>query len=506
MATLAVINACKLSSHALQTCFNGRSALQRVCDFAQNLCGTGKILVLSEAELPVPAGICLQLVQDPTMAAILQACADFAQPQVGTDALVYLQADAPFYDQVLCDSLLELHHKYRSEYTFADGYPPGYAPELLHPRILTSLVQLAGRNNIASDRDGLFTVLQKDINSYDIETILAPRDLRSYRFSPVCDSRRNLQAALSLWKLNKISAQDCVDWLPEHPELLRTLPAFLWVQITEACAQNCSYCPYPQMVGDPRLLSASMPLDQFGRLMDEAASACDELAVDVSLWGEPSLHPDFAGIAGRVLQHPHVTLLIETSGLGWDLDLVRSLMNKWSKRIHWIVSLDSSDEGMYQKLRGDGLAEARDFAEYMSRSWPEQTHIQAVRMQDNEENLENFYRGWTKTTEKVIIQKYDSFAGSLPDRQVADLSPLERMPCRHLARDMAVLLDGTVPLCKHALQRQNGKLVYPERLANVFIEGFSASWQRLEAAWQAHCTRAYPEICEKCDEYHTFNA
>ena len=74
--------------------------------------------------------------------------------------------------------------------------------------------------------------------------------------------------------------------------------------------------------------------------------------------------------------------------------------------------------------------------------------VQAVRMKENEEDLDVFYKTWKAKTENVIVQKYDSFSGLLPDRKVADLSPVERFPCWHLKRDMAILLDGTVPLCR----------------------------------------------------------
>jgi len=249
-----------------------------------------------------------------------------------------------------------------------------------------------------------------------------------------------------------------------------------------------------------------MPVGRFTSLLADAVAVCDDLVVDVSLWGDPVRHPDFGAIAEAVLSHPHTTLLVETAGLGWPEELVRSLQQRWPKRLHWIVSLDSTEPALYQALRGDGFAEAQAFAARLGQAFPGQVHYQAVRMHENEENLENFYRSWIKLSDTVIIQKYDSFAGTLPDRQVADLAPLERLPCRHLARDMAILLDGGVPPCKHCLARQGDSLGYPTILANVFEDGFLTAWQRQAAWYERHCRQAYPEPCRECDEYHTFNA
>jgi hypothetical protein len=77
----------------------------------------------------------------------------------------------------------------------------------------------------------------------------------------------------------------------------------------------------------------------------------------------------------------------------------------------WIVSLDAATEPVYRALRGEGFAEAVRTAEELLRLFPGRTHVQAVRMRDNEEDLEVFYRTWKARTENVIVQKYDSCAG-----------------------------------------------------------------------------------------------
>ncbi|MBN2875803.1 MAG: spiro-SPASM protein, partial [Spirochaetales bacterium] len=165
------------------------------------------------------------------------------------------------------------------------------------------------------------------------------------------------------------------------------------------------------------------------------------------------------------------------------------------------------DQHRYEELRGGGQSEARSFAERLLAVSPGTVHVQAVRMRENEPGLETFYRSWKAKGATVIVQKYDSFAGCLPDRTVADLSPLERSPCRHLARDLSVLIDGSIPPCKHALVPGNaGTLAYAESMGNAFDEGLAAAWDRMGAWYERHLRADYPEPCGKCDEYHTFNA
>lgn len=517
MNTLAIINATLANEYCHASFAGGPSSFERVKKLVTGFAGEDRVLVLTGSyPLPDP-GLPTVSREQWTMRAVLDEAVRFASGHPEAEALLFVHSDMPFLDAGLCSSLLDLHQRYRSEYTFADGYPPGFAPEVLSPRILANLAELAGRHDAPSDRDGLFAVVQKDINSYDIETELSPVDLRGYRFAPLCDSRRNKEAAEALYALGARSAADVVKLLPDHPELLRTVPAFLWVQITESCPQSCSYCPYPQMVGDPRHLGNIMPADRFRRIMDEAVLLCDDLVVDVSLWGEPSSHPDFAAIAEAVMAQPRFTLIVETSGIGWSPGLAEDLTARWGKRIQWIISLDDPDPAGYTALRGEGYREANAFAERMIALSQETVHLQAVRMKENEERLEAFYRGWKQKTDRVIIQKYDAFCASLPDRAVADLSPLERLPCRHLARDLAVLLDGSVPPCRHCLvadksgkpsgaEEAQTRLCYDQLLANVFEVGLEKAWNATADWYGRHCVADYPETCGQCDEYHTFNA
>jgi len=108
------------------------------------------------------------------------------------------------------------------------------------------------------------------------------------------------------------------------------------------------------------------------------------------------------------------------------------------------------------------------------------------------------YRYWKGRGAEVIIQKYDYFAGFLPQKRAGDISPLIRQPCWHLQRDMVVLLDGTVPLCKEDISRT-------KVLGNVFSEDIAAIWQRAQGRYMEHSQREYSGICKDCDEYYTFN-
>ncbi|GHT71792.1 hypothetical protein FACS1894110_25400 [Spirochaetia bacterium] len=86
---------------------------------------------------------------------------------------------------------------------------------------------------------------------------------------------------------------------------------------------------------------------------------------------------------------------------------------------------------------------------------------------------------------------------------------MQRQPCWHLMRDMPVLLDGTVPLCREDLSALKGE--GQQILGNVFKNSLEAIWERGAQLYEKHCTKAgvdgpkYPAFCAGCDEYYTYN-
>ncbi len=503
MTATAVLDCVGIGELALAPLGGGASALDRVLDKARGLPGVAEVVLVSDRDLPGSPGPVVK-VPGPGSRPFLDALSEIATRWSGREALVRVRGDGPFFDPALASRMLEDFRRYRAEYFFADGFPVGIAPEILSPRILPALRVLADKAPEPLGDEGLFAVLQKDINSFDLETEISRVDLREYRLSLTCDTRRNRMVCERLLALGAEDAESILDRVPANLSLLRTLPAFLSVQVTGGCPQACSYCPYPRFGGDITTRRDFLPVERYARLMDEAAEFCGDAVVDLSLWGEPSFHPDFPALVRSTLRHDGLSLIVETSGVGWGTEVLEKAAALADRRMDWIVSLDETDPDAYARLRGPGFSEAQNCVETLMRLFPGRVHVQAVRMRENEDRLEAFYRGWKARTENVIIQKYDSFCGALPDRAVADLSPLDRRPCWHLARDLSVLLDGSVPVCRECWAP--GAPEGAEILGNVFRDGLAAVWARGDGWFRRHVQGDYPDICGRCDEYHTYNA
>ncbi len=526
MGNLTIIDITGLSPFAREDVFGGASAFQRCLDWAKNIPDWGGTILLAGSSDELPADcetVSLDFPGDSELRAVVRdqwneeelisSLDEASRLKLTTgkhrgnnpEAIFFIRGDSPLIDTEVSNTLWKLHYRYDAEYTFADGYPVGLAPEILGPGVAGRLKALATGRKGTIARNSIFEVLRQDINAFDVETHLSPEDLRMDRVSVTCDTKRNIAIAEKLMAAGGRNAETICALLPENRSILRNLPAFFPIQITDHCPQACSYCPFT-LDSDPRKGTAHMPADKFAELCKKIVDFTGDAVFNLSMWGEPASHPEIGKLIRSALAAgeqgwgvPVSKVIIETSGIGWDESLLQELASEYPDgRLMWIVSLDASDSSLYTSLRGEGQIEAEKTAGTLSDLFGRYCWLQAVRMNENEEHLDGFYKKWNGEGRQVIIQKYDSYGELLPERQPADLSPLNRVACWHLKRDMCVLLDGSVPVCRVMMGRE-------QALGNVFEQNLSDIWARGEELYQEHVSGKYPGPCEKCDEYYTFN-
>jgi spiro-SPASM protein len=522
MNALTVLFAGRLASQAREPVFSGQSALSLALEEARNFPGTAKIALLGrEGEDYSGVDSLGEVVLRPqwTKKTFLESLSVLSQ---GFDLTYIAWADCPFLDPALAGAIAERHLRYAAEYSYADGWPGGFSPELLAPGIAGILLKILGDDDGPVERDCLFSVLQKDINAFDIETEISPVDLRQHRLNLCADSPRNL---LLLTRFIEAAggipaAKDAEGIIAGKPGILRTLPNFYPIQVSGPCPQGCSICPYPRFspAGPVTERRDFMGPAQFEALLEKIAVFSGDAVIDLSLWGELALHPQKMDLIRMVLARPELALVIETSGLGWkaeEFEAALALASGASRAerisplppLSWIVSLDAADSRRYREVRGAGFSEAAAAAKKLLALFPGDAYVQAVRAQGAEDDIEQFYRSWKEAVPRggahIIIQKYDDFCGALPKKQASDLSPVQRQPCWHIMRDLPVLLDGRVPLCREDLAALNGE--GRRILGNVFTETLEEIWGRGRPFYDEQSQKNYRDICAECDEYYTYN-
>jgi spiro-SPASM protein len=512
MKAILILYGGNLSGEAFEPLLNGKNSVTLSLEQARKFSGVQKTALLaSQGDFYFLDGVEIEQRDCWTKKSLLEKIAQF---QSGFDLAYFVFADCPFMDPALADAMAERHLRYAAEYSYADGWPYGIAPEIISGGTAAILSKILGDDDGQVERDMLFSVIQKDINAFDIETEISPVDLRRHRLNFCADSKRNLLLLnnfLTAANNDIPSASDVERIIDEQPQILRTLPAFYPVQVYGGCPQKCTLCPYPA-VTDSHARKDFMDSEKFNSLLDKIAAFSRDAVIDLSLWGELSLHPEKMKLIKNVTSRNELSLIIETSGIGWkteelekcaDLCKNASLKKNGLSPLSWIVSLDTTDPQKYTELRGSGFAEASDCAKKLFSLFPKDCYVQAVRIAGSEDDTEKFYRYWKEAApladKNIIIQKYDDFCGFQEKKQASDISPVIRQSCWHIMRDMPVLIDGTVSLCREE-PGKNSRI-----LGNVFTESLETIWQNGERYYIEHCKKNYSGLCADCDEYYTYN-
>ena len=421
--------------------------------------------------------------------------------------------DAPFVDAAMAARLYEQHCQYRAEYSFADGYPEGLVPQIIAAGLVPILAALPHAAEVSLNRSFLFDTVKKDINSYDVETLIAPADVRYLRLAFYTGTKAEW---LLCSHFDGITAENYAAYIAERQEYLRPLPAYYGIEITAYHPLRSIYRPplFPDTF-DP---SCCMDIDRLALIIDQIAAFSETAVVSLSLYGEPLLHPRFASILALILNHRNLSVLIETGGItdntAYDLtyfdDLAQICRDALPRKgpylpLYWIVDIDAVGSKTYGTVHQlpDAIAEqhlkqAATFADHLGKLFPKAVWAQMTRMNENEAELEPFYRFWEKRDAQPLIQKYDHICGMLPDRRPADISPLERHPCWHLKRDMAICNDGVVPLCKD-------DCACSVMLGNAFTIPLETIWERGQRFYREQLKSCYKGVCRNCDEYYTYN-
>jgi len=412
--------------------------------------------------------------------------------------IIHIFIDTPLLDIEITRKLQKLHQEEIAEYTYGEGFPSGVTPEVIRVTILPRLISLIEKQENQFNRSTFFDVISKEINSFDIETYFATYDLKLKRIELSTSLKRN--AILVRRVINELGSSPSYDQFVElinkKPSILRTIPSYIEIEITTEVNTPCIYSPLPFI----ERKHGSMKFEEFKMIFNRIEEYCQDFYLALSPPGEPLLNREFRCILEHSLSSPGARIILETDGILWPPDFSGYIKELGAHNLYIIFDLDAVEDETYQKIRGENAR--LDIVErnlrFLLSSGVKNVYVQMVRMDINEQEMLRFFDIWEKEGAKVIIQKYSNFLHLLPARSEYDLSPLERMGCFHLLRDMYVFNTGEVPRCK-----QDQRLEFP--LGNLLEEDVEDVWKSGEKYYLSHCRGEYDERCKVCDEYYTFN-
>ncbi|MDH4128448.1 MAG: spiro-SPASM protein [Spirochaetota bacterium] len=416
------------------------------------------------------------------------------------ETVIFIYTDSPLTDMHVIDELLTLHNTELAEYSFTENYPLGIGAEILAYNTLKKLRNIASGNNEEFKRTSISRIINFDVNQYDVEVLVSDKDVRKERLELVCDNKRNylicknfLNHFMGKKIANKTEIYELID---THPHYMRSVPAYIEIEITNSCNCECIICPRTHLM---KREIQNMSLDKYKAIVNELKSFCDDISIAFTFMGEPTLHPKLFDMIEFTLKIPKITLIIETNGILLNKEMINRLAEFNNDKLIIIVALDSPNDELYQKLRSvNEFGNVENNVSVLLEKMPKNSYIQILRLKENDEYLDAFYTRWHAYKDQIILQKYNDYKNQLEDRKGADLSPLKRFSCWHLKRDMIILVDGTVAFCKQDI---NGIFSF----GNVFTDGVKTAWDNLESAFVEDHKGNVKSFCENCDEWFTYN-
>jgi spiro-SPASM protein len=496
MKTAVVLNAL-LDGSCWTERLAGRDPIEEVCKKASLLSSRNGVFVLlkkssSEALVKRFNGCTVIKVSDTSVRNVLvllhERCRSYGN-------IVYWYADSPLLDLETARRMLVQHKEELAEYTRGEGFPEGLVPEVLRVGVLPKLETLVSDDG-GIERNSLFETLSKRINSFDIETCFSSEDMRLRRIELFTSSRRTrlLVERVAEHAGFECGFEDVRRLLHEQPEMFRTLPSYVEIEITQETSSDSVYSPLTAVKRPP----GSMPYERFTTAFDRVLDFTGGYHLALSLYGDPLMHGDIRRIIEYALGCNEVELILETDGTRFVPAFSDWICGLKAPNLHVIFEVDAVSDEVYRRIRDAELNTVERNIRYLLDTGMPNVYVQMVRMDSNEEELLQFFERWDKEADGAIIQKYSTYLGALPERSSADLLPLDRSPCWHLQRDLVVFWDGKVPRCRQDI---NGRVL----LGDLFSEPLPELWRKGEPLFVSHCKGLYDEYCSRCDEWFTFN-
>lgn len=416
-------------------------------------------------------------------------------------SFVVIDGLSPLLDPNLSRKIAERHDTYLAQYSYSENLPVGIVPRIVSREFVQSLPKdLPG-----STQD----FLAKNINHYDTEIFYQSPDLRQWRMDfSASDLRSLLFVRAFLKRKSGWSYDELLPFLLSHPETFRSGPSYLELEIVGTRTRESTIYPGSKLreskseaVWEESLLDSILSQHESG--------FGTEYSVCFGGLGEPILHPSLPAFVDRTLRSPSVKeLFIETDLADDPANLIDSLKGRSEEdleKISLIVNLSTWNKKTFQSLYGyDGFDTVVKNLEFVSEILPKhRIYLQFLKLKEIDSEVDSWYDTTEKAGYGIILQKYNSYAGKLPERRAADLTPLEKEFCWHLARDLYVNSDGSVSICKQ-LPGNPSKSV-----GNLKHQSLNEIWEKGHAFFSSSVNGKHENIpapCLSCDEWYTFNA
>lgn len=354
------------------------------------------------------------------------------------DTFLYFESISPLLDIDHSLNLILDHFTYLAEYTYSDIAISGFLPIVCN-------MELAKRISLDNQVDpwNWSEFLLRNTQSVDLEIYYIEPDYRKYRIRLDLYSERFQKICKNLIQYKKdLIYQDLEDIFQNHVELIRITPSYIEIELTTE--NELSPIVYPKNSNKKHL-----SLELFQKVLSDLKEYQMKEAFTLSLGGtgEPFLYNNLLEVINLAYESKlFKKIYIETFFYTVNKEVLEQI--KTLKHLFtFIIKLPTLNEILYEKLMGKNLLpKIKENLKLLNDSYD--VYIEILRIQQVEEELEEFFNHFKNTTFKPIVGRYFTYGGILNDYSVVDLEPLEKDYCRSLMFHIYIQADGKVPMCR----------------------------------------------------------
>lgn len=410
--------------------------------------------------------------------------------------IVKIYADSPFIDVSIIEEMISIHNEYLAEFTYSDNLPEGLGCEIYS----NDLIKLLPDTNEKTLQLG--KIIKSNINQFDVELYYKEPDLRDKRIFFRSSTKRDKKIMENIFSISNTIPEytEIKNIIEKNPLVVYTGPSYLEIELTGSCELDCIFCYRKTLIKEHGKIS----VDLFKKIITEMQDFNLPYTICFGGSGEPLDHPDFYTIADIALKNPFVErIIVETNGIKADSNYLSFLEVNNSGKIITIINFNGLEKESYSIIHGKNFYEIvlkNILALNASEKISPNLYTQIMKINETKPIIDKYYDLLEKNKVKIILQKQNIYSGRIEDRRYSDLSPIDRVPCWHLQRDMYINSDGTVCFCKQDIDGTSSK-------GNLNSNSILEIWLKGKEAFMLDYSGKFPEKpdCSKCDEWYTFN-
>jgi spiro-SPASM protein len=411
------------------------------------------------------------------------------------DHIIKILADTPFADVSIIKEMLALHTDTFAEFTYSENLPQGFACEIISSELISILP------NTTEKTLSLSQVVKSNINQFDVELFYKDPDIRNKRISFRSSILRDKLIMEKIYAINNNPTYaETAEIVQSNPDICFIAPSYIEIELTGNCNQQCIFC-YRDKLSSKR---EHMSPDLYKKLLGDMNKFNLPYTICLGGSGEPLLHENVNDLLKFTLAQPQIErVIIETNGVHIDNKLIEIMESTEGSKISVIVNINGYNNETYLKIHGQDefdkvLFNIQRLAKFNEHS--KRVYLQIMKINETEEYLDSFYDFWEDKNFSIILQKQNTYLGLIEDRRYSDLTPIDRTPCWHLLRDVFVLANGQIPVCKQDVNcRSQIGNANEESLQDIFSKMYSSFEQNFK------CNYPKEPNCADCDEWYTFN-